>query len=501
MYFSPLLIRLGIVLWLVTLENGVAQVVYTPRNPPVTAFNGLQTIQNDRIKVGVDSRYGGAITYLSVVNGPNMVNNFDLGRQIQIGLYSNPNPYSENGIQPRQDWVGLGWNPIQAGDIYGNPSNVLDFQKTDELLYVKTHPRHFPLNNVLGESYIEHWIKLVGNVVKVHAKATLFRSDKTPYEGRQQEMPCIYLNGHYHNIYAYTGNNPFANDALTKIRPPVSFGDIFPTEPWMASIDDNGFGVGLYSEDSYDWKKGYFGSDLAGDEFTQDASYIANTPFIILDHNITYEWDYEMVVGSLPDIRAYMYAKPRPASGPNYRFDTSRRGWHYFNAVDTGWPIQGYLDIKLTNKQRDLIQSPGVCWKGSNNTKLYLRAAFQTQHNSFRLSWKNPGQSHITRGSDQYLDFPINNDGQFHTYEIDLSKKQNWQESTISQIEFRPPPDGPDVSGWVKLGWLATSADGPKNSPVSGNVPVVTTPVALAPASPTACPPKCVPFVVQKRGK
>ncbi|NEU66561.1 hypothetical protein [Spirosoma agri] len=495
------------ILWLTTSEGIFAQSrtlpslararqsVYTPRNPPVSAFSGLETIQNDQIKVGVDSRYGGAITYLAPVNGTNMVNNFDLGRQIQIGLYSGPNPYSENGKQPDPNWVGLGWDPIQAGDVFGNPSNVLDFRKEANLLYVKTHPRQFPLDDVLGESYIEHWVRLDKNVVKVHAKVTLFRADKTQYEGRQQEMPCVYLNANYHNIQAYIGSNPFTNEKLTQIRPPIEFGDIFPTEPWMASTDDNGFGVGLYSENSYDWKKGYFGRDLAGDEFMVDASYIANTPFVVLDHNSTYEWDYELVVGQIADIRTYMYAKPRASSGPNYRFDTSRKGWHYFNAVDTGLPIQGALSVQLTNSQRDLIQSPGVFWKGRSNPNVYVRAAFQTQHNNFRFSWKNADDHTIARDERGYFDFPIINDGQFHTYKLDLSNKASWLESHIGQIEFRPPPNGPAVNGWVKIEWIATNESGPTADGVSKpGTSLVDTPQTPA----TPCPTYCIPVTVQK---
>ncbi|QJW88853.1 hypothetical protein HNV11_05380 [Spirosoma taeanense] len=487
--------RLIILTWLVATGSGLAQpralksvltarqAAFVPKNPPIAAFNGLQTIQNERVKVGVDSRYGGAITYLSFIDGPNMVNNVDLGRQIQIGLYSGPNPYTETGKQPDPGWYGLGWNPIQAGDLYGNASNVLAFEKQDNLLYVKTQPRHFPLNDVLGESFIEQWIRLENNVVKVHAKVTFFRSDKVQYEARQQEMPCVYLNGPYHNLYAYTGGSPYTYDGLTQLRPPIPFGDIFPTEPWMAATDDSGFGVGLFAANNYDWKKGYFGSDLAGDELSNDASYIASTNYVVLDHNVNHEWDYELVVGHLNEIRSYMYAKPRPLAGPNYRFDTSRQGWHYFNATDSGWPIQGNLTVELKNKQRDMIQSPAFFWKGSNNRKLFLRAAFKTQHDKFRFSWRKSEDMTMYRHDDRYLDFAIINDGQFHTYEIDLSQKAGWIDSNIGQVEFRPLPNGPDINGWVKIEWLATRMEGPDTEAIQP--PLDIPPVSALPAKPT----------------
>lgn len=492
-YFS---LRFSILFWLFAAGAGLAQSrtvtlppkgrpqVFIPQNPPISAFDGLQTIDNGKIKVGVDSRYGGAITYLSTSTGKNMVNNVDLGRQIQIGLYSGPIPYSEGGKDPNPSWVGLGWNPIQAGDVYGNASNVLDFKKEANLLYVKTQPRHFALDDVLGEAYIEHWVKLEGNVVKVHAKATMFRTDQTQFEARQQELPCLYLNGPYHNMYAYTGANPYTYDGLMQIRPPTSFGDIFPTEPWMASTDDNGNGVGLFVGNNYDFKKGYFGSDLAGDEFSNDASYIAATPFLLLDHNLTHEWDYELVVGHITDIRSYMYAKPRPPSGPNYSFTTTRQGWHYFNAKDNGFPIQSRMHVNLTSKQRDLIQSPAVFWRGGNNPKLYLRAAFQTQNDKFRLSWRKSEDPTIYRYGDRYIDFPIINDGQVRTYEIDLSQKIGWIDSNIGQLELRPPPDGADVNGWVELEWLAPSPNGPD--------------LTVPPTNPDVCVTGCAPIGVDK---
>jgi len=40
-------------------------------------------IENDQIRLGIDTSMGGAITYLEIKEyGENMVNDFDLGRQI-----------------------------------------------------------------------------------------------------------------------------------------------------------------------------------------------------------------------------------------------------------------------------------------------------------------------------------------------------------------------------------------------------------------------------------
>lgn len=476
------------------------------------ASNGLRTIKNDKIEVGVDLNYGGALTYLAFldnrggkVSTRNMVNNADLGRQVQIALYGGPADYSKNGSPT---WTGLGWDPIQAGDTYDNPSRVLTFEKQDNLLYVKTVPKQFALNNEDGEATIEHWLRLEGNVVKVHARVVLFRSDKTQYDARQQEFPCVYLNGEYHNMWFYKGTQPFTNGAMDVIRPVppgnwVPFGDVRPTEPWMASTNRDGYGVGLYVPNHYDWKKGYFGVELSGDEFSETASYIAATGFVLLDHNIVHEWDYELVVGHLDEIRSHIYAQPRPAPGPNYRFDTSRKGWYYYKTQDTGWPINGKLHIRLTDTPNNHIKSPFVSWPGSKVPKIYLRAAFRNNNSQspdagFRLSWRRTDDEVINRTSDRYTNFPVQNDGQYHTYEIDLSQNPNWLSYQIGQIELQPNPDGPRVNGWLEVEWIATTKDGPLAAPAYPTVAADLAPPRVNKPAEVLCEAHCVPLTIRQ---
>src|SRR4051812_14083350 len=59
----------------------------------------LSFISNDHLKLGMDLSVGGAITHLSPSNNPvrNLVNNWDLGRQIQMSYYSGPVPYEVPG--------------------------------------------------------------------------------------------------------------------------------------------------------------------------------------------------------------------------------------------------------------------------------------------------------------------------------------------------------------------------------------------------------------------
>ena len=462
------------------------------------------TLSNTRIKVGINKNAGGAITYLAFlndhngkVNTRNMVSNPDLGRQIQIGLYGGPVNYSDAA-----GWTNLGWDPIQAGDSYGNPSQIVSIVKQDNLLYAKTIPNQWGIRNQPGEATIEHWISLGNkdskdsNVVNVHVKVTMNRlSDKTQYAARQQEFPCVYLTGDYHKMWYSKDSPPFTNGSLSleQIQPPntILFGDVFPTEPWIASTNENGYGVGLYIQgNNYEWKRGYFGSDLSGDENSTVASYIAATPHVLLDYNLVQEWDYKLVLGQLNDIRSYVYTQPRSLAGPNFQFDTSRKGWFYESSTDTGLPIQGKLHVLLDDAVNARISSPFVFWKGSDNPKIYLRAAFSTQSDKFRMKWRRSADVTTYGTPDRYIEFPINNDGQFHTYTIDLSSDSDWLSQNIGQIMFESVATAAMPNAWAEFAWIATTTTGPSDDTIA----IVTPPV---PAD-VVCEPGCTQISVKR---
>ncbi|WP_020657216.1 T9SS type A sorting domain-containing protein [Rudanella lutea] len=443
-------------------------------------LNGLETIENGIIKVGVDSRYGGAISYLAPIGGQNMVNNFDPGRQFQISNYSGPANYSQNG---NAMWSSIGWNPIQGGDWAGNPAEVVAFQKQANEIYVKTIGKQFALNNVPGEVYIEHWIRLSGNVVKVHAKLTLFRSDRTQYDARSQEHPCLFINPAYNNVYMYQGNSPYTNGAMTRIVAPTEQEYVRPvTEPWMAATNNSGFGVGLFKRNNYQWTKGFFGDNFNSGEFGFSSTYVAASDFVVLDHNIVHEWDYDLIVGSIDQIRNYVYSQPRLGATINYRFDDqTRKGWYYHKAQDTGWPIQNNLHVMVSNKSEAAIKSPAGFWRGRDNKIIYLRAAFQGQSDTYRMIWRQLNDREFIPTPDRYIDFPIINDGQFHTYAIDLSKRSSWTDQEIVQFMFGPRYDGPDVNGWVKIESVTTD---PNATPVATTPPPTYTSPTPTPTEP-----------------
>jgi hypothetical protein len=428
-------------------------------------INGPEFLDNGQIKVGVDSRYGGAITYLAPRNGTNMVNNFDLGRQIQIAAYSGPVPFAPPGVDITHHWAGIGWNPLQAGDYYNNPGKILAFEKRDNLLYVKTLAQFWPLRNYNGEVVIEHWVRLAGNAVRVHVRVTLNRADKKQYQARDQEFPCLYLNSIYKRSWKYTGSAPYTNaDKELKVAP-FDMVNVRSSEPWIALTRDDDFGVGLYTPGNMFFREAFFGDDFNDNEFSGSTSYIAGAPFAILDHNSVTDFDYELVVGHINDIRSYIYSQPRPDKGPNYRFTNSRHSWYYHEASDTGLPTTS-LDVKLEGYGQHQIKSPAFFWKGSDNPKIYVRAAFNVPaHSTYRMQWRTQEDYEFLGMPERRKDFQIINDGQFRTYEIDLTNT-SWTSSAIRQIMFAPPVlDRSTVNGSIKIEWISNSPTGPTDAP------------------------------------
>ncbi len=393
-------------------------------------------VQNKQVKVGIGLNYGGAITFLSENGGPNMVNNNDYGRQIQNSLYSGPIPYRPHGKNPVPQWINLGWNPVQAGDVYLNPAKVVTYRVDSTHIYVKTEPLIWPVPNEPGECTMETWIELVGNTVRVHSRTAIARADTTQYDARTQEAPALYLNGPYYRRVAYTGNQPFSNGPTTELPVRTDVDLWYTTENWAALLNVNGRGVGLWHPNLFRMYHGLFGVPGTGTEYDVSAGYLAGSPFAVLDHDGVYEYEYVLVVGDLPTIRKFAYDQPRPSAAPNYQFGQDRQGWYYSGTRDQGWPVRGELVIRFEgNNWR--IMSPPSFWQAAAIPKLYLQAAFTTKATTARLSWRIPGDNDFLFLPERLLDFPITGDGQYRTYEIDLNKASGWR-GIITQIGLEP---------------------------------------------------------------
>ncbi len=349
----------------------------------------MRYLENDRIKLGIDLSLGGAVTYLSDENngGENMINSVDWGRQIQLSFYSGPRPFiGPNGEKPTERWAGLGWNPIQSGDVGGNKANTTAFEYRDDRksMYVRCVPMQWPHDGVPGDCEFECLYTLDGNVIKLQAKIINHRRDKTQYPAGGQEMPALYTNGPWYKLVTYLGEKPFQNEPVTVVVDKTD-GKGWPwvhyvtPERWSALMDEQGNGIGVYQPKSVKVTAGFHGGDANkghGGEKSGQTGYIAPLGHQILDHDITWGYDTYFVLGTVEDVRNFA-KKMTPANPrPTWKFENSRDDWYYGGgAKDAGWPIQQMLDVQFPADGK--LNGPDTFWKAEDAPILEIEGAFQ----------------------------------------------------------------------------------------------------------------------------
>jgi len=273
------------------------------------------SINNDTLHVKIDLNRGGTISFIALSGSErNLVNIHDEGRYIQQSYYAGKriNRQAE-GQSPR--WSPWPWNPIQAGDAFGNRAEILEYKQEGNNLYVKCIPMQWDMNNKPAEAFLEQWTSLHGNVLKVHNKLTCHRTDTIYGEGvfADQELPAVYPISALSKLYTYFGTAPFTGEPVSKVT--VEFlQDGFwgryinnsVSESWMAFVDASNFGMAVYTPSSTNFLAGMAGQP-GGEENDSSTSYIAPLQKIKLYKNSVFDYDYYIIIGNLMDIRKKIY--------------------------------------------------------------------------------------------------------------------------------------------------------------------------------------------------
>ena len=448
-------------------------------------FSGVSYLDNSVVKVGVDLTKGGSITYLSKSGTTdNVINNHDLGRQVQQSYYSGPQPFNPvNNVNPT--WTNFPWNPIQTGDSVGNRSPVLAHTNTGQMLYVKCRPMQWALKNVPGECTFESWITLNGNVVTVSNRLANLRTDTAEqFTGRDQELPAVYTIGRLYRLFTCANNAPFAGGAVTNlpiVPPPWQYW--LATECWAALVDVSGWGLGVFHPGALRFVGGFAGTPGSGGPYDDPTGYIAPTHVDILDSNIEYTYTYHLILGTLQEIRNWVYSQSyRP--GAHFRFCTDRQHWSYLQASDTGWPVSGRLRVSLASNDPTLV-SPYLAYSATNVPRLYLRAACQIAHPAGRATGQVFWQTSANSGFNEArsLRFPIVADSQFRTYELNLGASNNYT-GLITRLRFDPAISG-QSGDYADVAWISSSPIG-AGQPNRTRLSVTQTDSAVVVSFPTA---------------
>jgi hypothetical protein len=419
----------------------------------------MSWLENGEIKLGVDLSLGGSITWLSGADGVNRVNNFDHGRQIQLSYFSGPAPFETSEQKPSEHWRHLGWNPIQSGDDFRNGSKVVEHRNDGRSIYVKCLPLQWPLDRVPGECFFESWLELESSVLKARARLTMARSDRTQYSARLQELPALYANAAYHRVVSYSGARPHSGEAAglmpaSLTEHPWTFW--IGTEQWSALLDEKDEGLGLITPGRYWFTGGFAGRPGGNDTHATDTGYLAGQALEILDHNAVHQFRYEVVVGSLTEIRARAATHAAQAP-PFWRFTNDRQGWHYRDARDSGWPIAGGLEVLPDGADPQLI-SPIFFWEAEEAPELVMEAAFATGEPRATLYWRRLGEP--GPGPKDHLVFPVPEGDGFHQFVVPLGECPSYR-GPIVQLRLDPVSEG-RAKAKVRIRSIGLRWSGPK---------------------------------------
>ena len=324
------------------------------------------SIDNGVIKVKIDLNSGGAISYLSASGSNyNVVNTFDKGRFIQQSYYTgNLVDRSAEGQHTTATFSPWNWNPIQGGDVFGNRSQVLTYNRSGNQLYVKTLPKLWDMNNESCQCHFETWITLSGTVAHVRNRLTNFRTDNIwDAKPHHQELPAVYSIGDLYKLYTYTGNAPFTNGSLSRITSNGSNWSYWNSpEKWAALVNSNNWGMGVYNPISTFFIGGFAGARNSGGTNNDPTGYFAPLITKAMGKNEVYEYQYTLILGNLSDIRAYAYHQQGVTPGGNaitwgFNSNGNTEGWTRGGGANSVFTSGGELRVNIGGGDPQIIRT------------------------------------------------------------------------------------------------------------------------------------------------
>ena len=298
--------------------NTATFVLYDLTTEEVEVISGSITyLANNRFELGIKLTWGGGISYLADKEDNNssirnLVNCADAGRLIQQSYYgtSDPSEY-ELGEFHGNNW---GYNPVQGGNKYNEPSRIIDVQISGPSIYVKAQPRDWAHHH-LTASYMENTYTLYSDRIQVDNRFVDFSGFKRNPK-RAQELPAFYTIGYLNTFTYYNGTNPWTGALLTK-DDDLGFWTEDPqatkrlekenTETWCAWINEaDDYGIGFYTPNVTEHFAGRLDYDVSPDEkdaSAQACSYVASIGYIKLVSYEAMEYSYLITTGSTQEMR------------------------------------------------------------------------------------------------------------------------------------------------------------------------------------------------------
>ena len=218
-----------------------------------------------RIEENVDQDAVKADMGKIVTDQVNMVNVYDLGREIQQSFYAHVS--EEDGYAPDDDILYEGhfsYNPVQAGSAGDNQSQIIDYHVDENGIYVKCRPQDWFLRNTQTDSYMESTYTFNEDgtlrVTNRFVNFAGFKNMESAYFGGQ-ETPAIYIVHPLNYFYCETASGVIHDPKLLGAMDTQSktsadhevIGDYHYTlrsqevpNDWFAFVNEKKFGLGIY---------------------------------------------------------------------------------------------------------------------------------------------------------------------------------------------------------------------------------------------------------------
>jgi hypothetical protein len=227
---------------------------------------------------------------------------------------------------------------------------------------------------------------------------------------------------------SYTGDKPFTREPLTHVtndwRKPWPWTRFVATERWAALVDDADWGLGVFKADGGEFHGGTYGEERSNEPKHGSTAYLAPIHMENFDHNIVYEHQTELMVGTVSAMRE-RFNGMAVRTPPAWRFGRDRQHWTLRQATDQGFPMNGEWRI-TAGGQKPRMQSGVQSWRAAAGPRMELELAATGQLRALRVYWRRRDDAEFdTR---KCLELALTADGNFRRYHLDLSRSPEYRE-------------------------------------------------------------------------
>lgn len=272
------------------------------------AGEDLRFLDNGTVKVGIDLRKGGSITWLSSAAYPkNTVNHSDPGRLIQQSYYAGLR-LDRTAEGQSKHWSPWSWNPIQGGGV-SSWARITRFERTEPpTLFSETVPKLWDMPDEEAAAIMRQWTAFEPGMPDVVVVRCEFVARRTPGDRwgpaslAPQEVPACYFTRNFATVRSYLGDGRWRDET----QPPgPPWGTAEPPRHAMAVFEPSGHGIAIFSPSATrPWNFGPHGAAGTDAPAAGPCMHVAPIDRVNLGPRSTYRYRFWLIVGSAAQLAA-----------------------------------------------------------------------------------------------------------------------------------------------------------------------------------------------------